>query len=533
VINRDAVVEEFKERINKFAESWLSSYYPKENVGKFIHDSVWGTNFFEKWEVALIDSPLLQRLRDIHQTGFAFFLYPTALHTRFDHTLGVISIVDRIVDSLNKNNEEKGIKKIESEERYMLRLAALLHDIGHGPFSHVSEEVYGALPEFSHLQKWFTQKFNVDPKPHEILSYMIASSEYFVNWFDTRIRKVKELMPHALALKLDLLKIAGFIVGYSQDNQKKYLADIINGPIDIDKLDYLARDAKFAGLSIGYDVYRYFKTVNLGRITDESNNPFVRLTIPLSGINAIEQMLIGKIMLTSSIYHHHKIRCAEAMFKKLCKLIIEGKIQQNGFLKLKHPTDFLDYVDSDFFNHFIINSSFTEEARYLAQRILERDLMKRALIISPPFIEGFLDEKSKTGIGFKRLKDDCENNGRDLQNKIASEVNATKKTGEKIRPDDIIIDVPKQLIMKESLKTIITETETRTAKRVELVDIFPLLAWVANYNRMKWRIHIFCYPEVQESVNKASRKILLNAPYKIDVLEPASTLCKLPHCSLD
>jgi hypothetical protein len=87
--------------------------------------------------------------------------------------------------------------------------------------------------------------------------------------------------------------------------------------------------------------------------------------------------------------------------------------------------------------------------------------------------------------------------------------------------------------MKESLKTIITETETRTAKRVELVDIFPLLAWVANYNRMKWRIHIFCYPEVQESVNKASRKILLNAPYKIDVLEPASTLCKLPHCSLD
>jgi HD superfamily phosphohydrolase len=496
VINRDAVVEEFKERINKFAESWLSSYYPKENVGKFIHDSVWGTNFFEKWEVALIDSPLLQRLRDIHQTGFAFFLYPTALHTRFDHTLGVTSIVDRIVDSLNKNNEEKGIKKIESDERYMLRLAALLHDIGHGPFSHVSEEVYGALPEFSQLKTWFSQKFTVDPKPHEILSYMIASSEYFVNWFDARIRNVEKLMPHALSLKLDLSKIAGFIVGYSQDNQKKYLADIINGPIDIDKLDYLARDAKFAGLSIGYDVYRYFKTVNLGRIT-ESNNPFVRLTIPLSGINAIEQMLIGKIMLTSSIYHHHKIRCAEAMFKRLCKLIIEGKIQQNGFLKLKHPTDFLDYVDSDFFNHFIINSSFTEEARYLAQRILERDLMKRALIISPPFIEG------------------------------------TKKPGEEIRPDDIIIDVPKQLIMKESLKTIITETETRTAKRVELVDIFPLLAWVTNYNRMKWRIHIFCYPEVQESVNKASRKILSNAPYKIDVLEPASTLCKLPHCSLD
>jgi len=527
VINRDAIVEEFKERINNFAESWLSSYYPKENVGKYIHDSVWGTNYFEKWEVALIDSPLLQRLRDIHQTGFAFFVYPTALHTRFDHTLGVTSIVDRIVDSLNNKGN-----KIESEKRYMLRLAALLHDIGHGPFSHVSEEVYRTLPEFSHLQKWFSQKFNVNPQPHEILSYMIASSEYFVKWFDTRIREVEKLMPVDLALKLNLSKIAGFIVGYSQDNEEKYLADIINGPIDIDKLDYLARDAKFAGLSIGYDVYRYFKTVNLGRITDGSNKIFVRLTIPLSGINAIEQMMIGKIMLTSSMYHHHKIRCAEAMFKKLCKLVIEGKIQQNGFLKLKHPTDFLNYVDSDFFNHSTINGSFTEEALYLAQRILERDLMKRALIISPPFIKD-LDKKSETEIGFKRLKDDCVNIERDLQDKIASEANKTKKTEEEIRPDDIIIDVPKTLKMKESLDTIITETETRTAKKVEIVDIFPIKAWEDNYNSMKWRMHIFCYPEVQESVNKASRKILLNAPYKIDVLEPASTLCKLPHCSLD
>lgn len=145
------IVEDFKNKIEEYTKDRLRPYLPNVESGKYIHDTVWGTTFYEPWEVALIDSPLLQRLRSIHQTGLAFLVYPTALHTRFDHTLGVISIVDRIVDSVNRNNPLEPL--IGSEDRVTLRLAALLHDVGHGPFSHVSEDVYKNLPEFQEIKK--------------------------------------------------------------------------------------------------------------------------------------------------------------------------------------------------------------------------------------------------------------------------------------------------------------------------------------------------------------------------------------------
>ena len=107
---------------------------------KIIHDSVWGTQVFEGWEVAIMDLPLLQRLRSIHQTSLAYLTFPTALHTRFDHSLGVCSGTKRLASRV------LGLKSGEKPHDE-LTAAALLHDIGHGPFSHLSEETYAVKPD--------------------------------------------------------------------------------------------------------------------------------------------------------------------------------------------------------------------------------------------------------------------------------------------------------------------------------------------------------------------------------------------------
>jgi HD superfamily phosphohydrolase len=121
-----------EERINTFVEDTLSDFIPNPvRDQKVIHERVWGTNLYLRHEIAMLDTPLLQRLRQIHQTGLVFFTYPSALHTRFDHTLGCMSLVSRFVRSLKAKQDKTEITINDSPEKgdlAALRMAALLHD---------------------------------------------------------------------------------------------------------------------------------------------------------------------------------------------------------------------------------------------------------------------------------------------------------------------------------------------------------------------------------------------------------------------
>jgi HD superfamily phosphohydrolase len=149
-------------RIIKVLDEYLTAAYPeffgekpehpaaKLKRFKVIHDNLWGTNSFSWRELALIDSPILQRLRNIHQTGLAYYVYPSARHSRFEHSLGVLVVASRAFDALvarqperfrdianrlDKEHPERVIPSLKAE----LRLAALLHDTGHSIHSHTSE----------------------------------------------------------------------------------------------------------------------------------------------------------------------------------------------------------------------------------------------------------------------------------------------------------------------------------------------------------------------------------------------------------
>lgn len=524
---------EFRNKIDEFLSHSLTSNVNILNEkGKFIHDTVWGTTFYYPWEIAILDLSILQRLRSIHQTGLGFLVYPTASHTRFDHTLGVVAIVDKLIDNINKKNEDDhGTSLISEEDRITLRLAALLHDVGHGPFSHVSENVFGKMPEFLKLKKWINEEYHVTPKPHEILSFLIVSSSKFGSWFDLNIRKDR--------IKLvDLPTIAEYIIGYSKDPKKKYLADIINGPMDADKLDYLARDAKFSGLTIGYDVNRYFKTIGVHRrkIGDIVTN---RLGVPLSGVNSLEQMILSKMTLYASLYHHQKVRCAESMYGSLCENIINGKMKKNSKLILNHPLDFLKYVDSDFINFSTtIDSDCFQNmnpAKKIHQCLCRRDLMKRALIISQIFIKNFDNDQTK--IGYRQLLQDCRGNNSTLKEKILTETNRIiKKNGiktDKVSIDEIILDAPKPPSMEESLSTMVPiDSDINELQDIEIGEVIPIKQWAEGYNAVKFRGHIFCHSNIQKQVNIASRKVLTDFPYYIIFEKPATEHCHIKHVAL-
>lgn len=528
------LVSDFRSRIAEFTWKSLRLYSPDINSisGKSIHDNVWGTNYYDSWEVALIDTPLIQRLRNIHQTGIAFFLYPSAVHTRFDHTLGVTSIVDRVIDSINREPKKK---LVGYEQRCTLRIAALLHDIGHGPFSHVIEDLWLETAVFKAVTDEINREKGVKPKPHEIISYLIVSSDPFKSWFDDNIRKAG-LMEDAFAKVVDLDRVADYIIGYSAEPGKKYLADIINGPMDADKLDYLARDAKFSGLAIGYDLDRYFKTIDIHRIT-ENDISHVRLGVPLAGVNSLEQMILSRMMMFSSLYHHQKARAAECMMLHLFFKVLEGEALK-GRLELNHPLDFLYYVDSDFLNVFPGSNPFKKEAGRLYTNLCQRNLMKRALIITRPFIKG-IEESEETSVNYMKLLSYCKNRNGELREQLSTEATKiSRKLGMgslKVSVNDIIIDIPKFPSMEETLGTTvpIDSSILGEEKDIEIDELFPIKRWAEGYNAVKWRGHVFCFGKFQNAVNIAARKIFSREPFHIIFSENATILCKIPYDLLE
>ena len=130
-----AVETDFRKRINGFVRSMTKDYTPTANREKIIHDPIWGSVVFHPWEVRLIDSPLFQRLRSINQVGLAESTYPAARHSRFEHSLGTAAVASRMTECLlDRAKKRKELQHIVGEEEVLLlRLAGLLHDLGHGP----------------------------------------------------------------------------------------------------------------------------------------------------------------------------------------------------------------------------------------------------------------------------------------------------------------------------------------------------------------------------------------------------------------
>jgi len=396
----DIVLTEFMDKVDMIVKDYLDVHagkdYHKVSGDKVINDPIWGCVNYYSWEIKIIDTPLFQRLRDIYQVGLGVFTYPSARHSRFEHSLGVVAIASRMIGSL-KGQTSVNIEEIDVHE---VRLAALLHDIGHCFYSHLSESFYGDLPEFIALKRYFNSKYKVMPKPHEIFSYIIINTPSFISFLDSNNVIPQKLVENCNGLETLMKRIGKMIIGVSnkgrhtgQDKNKYYsfLTQIINGDIDADKLDYIKRDSYTSGLPLTFDTERLLYKISVRENEDHSD---YQMVIDMAGITAVEEITFSKLMLNNYIYHHQKVLATETMAKDIALgLSLLGDIG--------HASDFLKYTDKSV--ESLVNDTrkpFAEfgcenNLGYCVKRVKDRYLPKRCFEINSRVLEPDVSEPQK------------------------------------------------------------------------------------------------------------------------------------------
>ncbi|WP_413711638.1 HD domain-containing protein [Rhizobium sp. Rhizsp82] len=311
--------------ISRVAESAKHNISPKQ-----IHDRVWGTIVLTPLEISLVDSPLIQRLRYLRQLGVAQWVYPSAGHTRFEHSLGVLHQTHQLITAINQASVTKHNRAIISNElTVVLRTAALMHDVGHPVLSHVSEYALEVNPQ-AYLELTRQRKtFGAGAKLSEIVAALVVRSPEFTEVL-TRIfdaHSAASLPTHPWRGKVDEFvdKVAKCILGQSISNEIPLLHELISGPFDADKLDYMVRDASMAGIPGIIDISRLVQKVTVRRVQPvELPNRLAKtiaagvhevflIGFPWSGLSVVDELLLTKMILFSKLYQHPKVVAIEAM----------------------------------------------------------------------------------------------------------------------------------------------------------------------------------------------------------------------------
>ncbi len=269
---------------------------PKAYWGE-IKDPVHGYVYITEPEKKIIDSYPLQRLRRLRQLAGSDYVYPGANHTRFEHCIGVMYLAGKVVKNPNIS------MLINDREVDAIRISALLHDVGHGPFSHVFEQL-------------LIKKLN---KTHEdMTSWLIENSEIGI--------KLSEM-------GFNPKEISTLAVGKLQQPGKAFLDQIISSAVDVDKQDFIVRDSFHTGAEYGFiDVFRLIHALN---VLDEN------LAVEIGAISAIEAFMIARIESFKSIYFHRVGRAAQIMLATA----MEKADDELGLTAFKTPEDYLALDD--------------------------------------------------------------------------------------------------------------------------------------------------------------------------------------------
>jgi HD superfamily phosphohydrolase len=296
--------------------------------GYEIRDPVFGFIKFNGWEKEIIDHPIFQRLRRIRQLALTDMVYPGAIHTRFEHSLGVMHLATRMYDAIISDDFNKQLLKEKlnyetsglQRDRQLVRLAALLHDVGHFPFSHASENILKKNPK--------TKK----PYKHE---------DYTTALINGPLRDVIE--KHSINrtnFSITADDISGLIEGNPERlRERVFWKVIISSQLDADRGDYLLRDSYHSGVKYGiYDLDRLLVTIALG-IDPETND--VILGVKEGGWHVAESLIIARYLMFSQVYFHKTRRAYDYMLQEAIKSSVKTLPSPN---KIEAFLELDDYV---------------------------------------------------------------------------------------------------------------------------------------------------------------------------------------------
>jgi len=262
-----------------------------------IKDPVHGYVYITEAEKEIIDSYPVQRLHRLRQLAGAEFVYPGANHTRFEHSVGVMYLAGLLSENPNLSQH------LSKDEVQTIRIAALLHDVGHGPFSHI----------FEHLLTKFLKKTHED-----MTMWVIQKSE---------------LSDIIKGLGYDPDMIGKLAVGSLHKHGKAFIDQIIRSAVDVDKLDFVVRDTYHTGAEYGYvDIFRLIHMLD---ILDEN------LAVDLGALSALESFMLARIESFKSIYFHRVGRAAQIMIA----MAMEEAKDELGLVDFKSPEEYLALND--------------------------------------------------------------------------------------------------------------------------------------------------------------------------------------------
>lgn len=273
-----------------------------ENIFHVIKDPVHGTMQFttgeDNWVKPFIDSPTFQRLRHIKQLGMGDFIFPGAVHTRFNHCIGCCYVASQIAHKIG----------LAEEERQLAMIACLLHDVGHGPFSHAFEDIFHH--KLIRHEAW---------TPHFLAEF--RTPEFFAHY--------NRHNPRHHLTEEKFLQIESMIMHKSPTN--RVIADIVSSQLDADRLDYLLRDSHFCGVAYGQFDFRWM--LHCMAIVESDQGE--RLGLTHKGIGVVEHYLMARRLMTRNIYHYQKKLALEFFLIKLLQSLAESLENYAPYAEIK------------------------------------------------------------------------------------------------------------------------------------------------------------------------------------------------------
>jgi HD superfamily phosphohydrolase len=411
-------------------------------MNKTIRDPIHGDIKIEGLCLDLLEAPEIQRLYNIKQLGFAHLVFPGGHHTRLEHSLGTYFMAQKAAENLGLKNDDKEL----------ISCAALLHDIGHGPFSHTLESILRSSLNVDHVD--LTEKLITGE--HAIFDEVEKDIIHPVSVFE--ILNKSDIDHHRI---IDIIRGKG----------DGYLSELLNSPIDVDQLDYLIRDAYYTGVAYGMiDTERFLQTLT---VFDD------KLAILKKGVGVVENILMARTLMYSSVYFHKTVRIAELMLSKAIEL-----------MKDHEPFDFFKMTDDELLSNLKNMGGFQQE---VATRLKYRKLFKQAY--APSVADLTEDQisyiKKLDNINYRREK----------------EVKFEEKLG--IPKGHIIIDIPyTELHLNEPRidKTDILVVDDNKGKKID--DFTPISDAVKSRMIPDWQIMLITDEKNRENITKNAEKIL-------------------------
>jgi hypothetical protein len=385
---------------------------------KTIKDSVHDHITVEGVARDLLDTPAMQRLRRVKQLGTVNLVYPSANHTRFEHSLGVYHLACQALSHLDAVDDQ-------SRQAKRVKAATLLHDVGHGPFSHNLEALI-------HRR---TGKY------HDDVHGLLADGQV------GDVLRSYDLSPE---------RIADLVAGEGR------LGQLVSGELDVDRMDYLVRDAHHTGVPYG--------TIDHGRLVRELTFVDGELVLSDNNVQTAESLLVARALMNPTVYSQHAARISKSMLRRGAeRLVSHGVVDATKLRRMD---------DHDFMAALRRHEATAEDAR----RYDHRALYKRAVW-------------TELGDTPADVIDADHEQVRDWERAIADRAEVDRRA--------VILDVPSRPSMTETSSRVVVNGEVRNLERQS-----PLVEALKQAGRAQWRLGVYTPADHVERVGRAAASVL-------------------------